>query len=1720
MIDKTESTQLSQSNGKKAFKTALHSNSQESISINGNQIIFPKIKQCEIEGREKYKGFPHFVDRCTEDLQYYVDLYENTVVFREWFDLVYPEITIKQALGLEEPKPDPEILKRISPPVETSLEVTTISPSIFIRGYVLNTNPYVVGVQEGVSDVTVCVVEELDDGFLQFVTFENSDNFACVATDKFGYYDISTIENIDSDGDGTGLDFKLLIGAYGYHHVVSDSNGSGTIYSFFTDTYTDISDSAPALNVYASSDIDEQRPLWISRFIMDTWHYLSDHGVDMPKADIKWEIDEISSAFNILCNPTCASGAFYWDDKIYLDGTFVGDPLNDLRGHEYEQDTIWHEYGHFVMDSTMGMPAGQNCPSPHYIHGASNEDCAWREGFANFLPLAVEDTYGLDDDMYEFYRITVSYDMENLDGNSITFATTESAEARVASALLDIHDGTSVFDTDLTYYDDVNETFENIMTVETMPATNFEAFYTNWKTITGLANVDNIMNLNTMTFVTPDDPGTLITIDYAQRISLDEITVKLTAQPTEELTILNFGLSQGTLTDVTHTRISTDVYSSFVYLDFTGLEGNPMATPRVTLTNTNFGDPEIDDDTEDSTLLDSDSDTIPDYIDSCPTEPETFNGFEDEDGCPDTVPIENQKPRADAGSNQNVFVWDLVTLDGTGSSDPNGDPFTYFWEQTDSSGYSITLSDNTAPSPTFTAPDVSSYTEIIIELTITEQTSDALDDDDNLRIFVSPISNSREPDSFIVNPDPTIDYEKFGEFMDTDPYGKSVLVGMDPVWQGFITSSDKSFNDLSESNTKAIELLFSENTVEFPDGIVFEIVDTVYDDMTSFVNSANIDLIGSISPEDKLILLVDIKNNRVSLLDSVTLHTIAFANLAGTVYLFEYDNLNEYASLDGGVGEWHEGVEFGESITLIDSDTVAIGDEDFTYSDPRIRQVGLVHVYDDISIPSELDEASFLIESPELTYRDQFGRVLANVGTDKIVISGFGLPDIYLYQKDGTLIQSYPNPTSGDFSADYMESFGNDRFVVADAGKIYVFNTTSLTPEITINQSVSSLSTNLDKNWILVGSGSSVHLFDELGDRLLDISLPNSDSVSDVSFAKNKIVVGSDRSDPNGIRDAGAVYIFSPVDGSLLESIEHDIFREEMGAQVGQIDSGKFIAVSVNGFNGDTYDSIGKVNFYSNLNNKPIANANTNLIEAFTGQTVQLDGTLSIDMDGDDLTYSWNQITYNSLYPITFDDSTLVSPSFVMPDAPIDTVFEFSLKVNDGIEDSNEDTISITVILEIHDTTRPEITLLGTTPVLVVQDRTYSDAGATCTDDTDGDITSSIVTISNVDITTIGEYQVTYNCADSAGNDATQVTRTVHVTPSEFQIIPSDSVINDNFGRSVAINGDTAIVGGHNNDDGAAYIFENISGTWIESHKLVGDKISKYAKFGHSVAIDDEIILVGIPGNYNGGKVYVYEKDGTLTRQIVSPDGHKVDEFGWSIDIDENLVLVGAPNSQNREGTAYIFERVGDTWSNVQTLVASDAVYKNKFGYFVGIDGDTLVIGAKNNDSSRGAAYVFENISGTWTETAKLVNSDGNTRDNFGYSVSLQDGTIVVGSHNDDDSGYNSGSVFIFEKVGGIWTETQKLAYGDASIRDQFGNSVVINDGVIFVGARHSDGKGAVYLFEKISETWSETEKLVASNGASLDKFGWSVAVSDGMALIGATSNENSSGSAYIIMLE
>jgi hypothetical protein len=391
--------------------------------------------------------------------------------------------------------------------------------------------------------------------------------------------------------------------------------------------------------------------------------------------------------------------------------------------------------------------------------------------------------------------------------------------------------------------------------------------------------------------------------------------------------------------------------------------------------------------------------------------------------------------------------------------------------------------------------------------------------------------------------------------------------------------------------------------------------------------------------------------------------------------------------------------------------------------------------------------------------------------------------------------------------------------------------------------------------------------------------------------------------------------------------------------------------------------------------------------------------------------------------------------------------------------------------------------------------------------------------------------------------------RPTEIYPSIWQkqqqdkLTASDGAASDYFGYSVSISGDYAIVGAYlddvnGTDSGSAYIFSpndvNCS-DWDQTAKLTASDGAANDYFGGSVSISGDYAIVGAYGDQTSkGSAYIFLRSGTSWSQqakLTASDGNAVDRFGNSVSISGDYAIVGAYSDDvngTDSGSAYIFKRDGTSWSQQAKLTASDGNAYDYFGYSVSISGDYAIVGAFYDDVNvmvdSGSAYIFKRDGTTWSQQAKLTASDSAAGDRFGWSVSVSGDYAIVGAYYDDvNVMVDSGSAYILKRDGTSWVQQQKLTASDGAAYDQFGQSVSIIGDYAIVGAIGDDDKGSAsgsaYIFKWNGTSWSEQQKLTASDGAGSDYFGYSVSIGNGYIIAGAYFDDDKgtdSGSAYM----
>ncbi|MDP3090782.1 MAG: cadherin-like beta sandwich domain-containing protein [Nitrospira sp.] len=442
-----------------------------------------------------------------------------------------------------------------------------------------------------------------------------------------------------------------------------------------------------------------------------------------------------------------------------------------------------------------------------------------------------------------------------------------------------------------------------------------------------------------------------------------------------------------------------------------------------------------------------------------------------------------------------------------------------------------------------------------------------------------------------------------------------------------------------------------------------------------------------------------------------------------------------------------------------------------------------------------------------------------------------------------------------------------------------------------------------------------------------------------------------------------------------------------------------------------------------------------------------------------------------------------------------------------------------------------------------------------------------------------------------------------HQLTRESYIKASNTGADDQFGYSIALSGDTLVVGapkessavvGTGDGDqldnslpqsGAVYVFARTNGVWRQQAYLKASNTGAGDLFGWSVVLSGDTLAVGaigessaatgINGNqadngaFYSGAVYVFTRVNSEWSQqayLKASNTGASDFFGYSVALSGETLAIGAikessnatgvngnqsDNTALESGAVYVFTRAGGVWSQQAYVKASNPGLSDQFGYSVALSGDMLAVGAihersaamgingdqtDNSASASGAVYVFTRTGAIWAQEAYLKASNTNVGDQFGYSVGLSGDTLAVGASEEDSAavGVNgnqadngapaSGAVYVFTKAGGVWSQQAYLKASNTEAGDQFGSRVALDGDMLAVSAAFEDGlgygvnpgsaaegsnsassSGAVYVFMRSNGLWSQQAYVKASNTTANYQFGSSVALSGDTLAVGST---------------
>lgn len=332
--------------------------------------------------------------------------------------------------------------------------------------------------------------------------------------------------------------------------------------------------------------------------------------------------------------------------------------------------------------------------------------------------------------------------------------------------------------------------------------------------------------------------------------------------------------------------------------------------------------------------------------------------------------------------------------------------------------------------------------------------------------------------------------------------------------------------------------------------------------------------------------------------------------------------------------------------------------------------------------------------------------------------------------------------------------------------------------------------------------------------------------------------------------------------------------------------------------------------------------------------------------------------------------------------------------------------------------------------------------------------------------------------------------------------------------------------------------------------KVNGNPTSFNNQFGREIDIDGSFMITGAtgPNEFTGsfsGAAFIHQRlgpgDWVQEAHLTQPTPAPWDFFGWSVDLDGEVAIVGAPKRDGcgvgencNTGAAYVFRRdQTGSWSLEQTLTASDPASGDEFGFDVAVEGELIVVSAPfddDNGSTSGSAYVFRRDGGgVWTERAKIITSDGAVNDFFGQSIAISNGELAVGASGESGAFGATGAVYTFQDQGSdSWIETDKLVADDAFQDDQLGFDVDFDGDLIVAGAPLSDSScqgllcngGAAYVFARDQQgDWSQEMRIFPDDVANSDFFGFAVGIS-GETVIASSVREddegNGAGAVYI----
>jgi len=371
--------------------------------------------------------------------------------------------------------------------------------------------------------------------------------------------------------------------------------------------------------------------------------------------------------------------------------------------------------------------------------------------------------------------------------------------------------------------------------------------------------------------------------------------------------------------------------------------------------------------------------------------------------------------------------------------------------------------------------------------------------------------------------------------------------------------------------------------------------------------------------------------------------------------------------------------------------------------------------------------------------------------------------------------------------------------------------------------------------------------------------------------------------------------------------------------------------------------------------------------------------------------------------------------------------------------------------------------------------------------------------------------------------------------------LPADGFNGAVFGERVALDGDVAVIGAPSDreialNSGAAYVYRRVGESWVEEQKLTPIGASASDFFGSSVAVFDDLIVVGSLEHSDlgiaTGAAYVFRHNGATwveEQRLALVDGESLDLFGVAVDVYGDALVVGADSRdvalEDEAGSAYVYRFSGVAWEMEAVLTAGIPSEDAFFGGAVALDGsngtERLIVGAHSEneaDPDAGAAYVFVHLGGgAWVQEQRILSTDISEDDLFGFAVDIEGSLAVVSAIEHDPLGDARGAAYVFRQVAGSWAQEAKLVASDAEPFDRYGRDIALSGDLVLTSAGDDDFgnvSGAGYLYRFTGTGWVEQAKLVGTDLGTNVKLGDGLDLDGTAALLGAPgANDNGAAS-------